>query len=304
MNEVTIVAHNGRFHADDVFAVATIKLFLERSDFPAWRNSKVTIIRTRDLEKIEKADFVVDVGGRHDEKNNRFDHHQEGGAGIRPNGIPYASFGLVWKKFGQPITDNQLVADRIDRFLAQPIDAHDNGFELSRSTLPDVLPYTIQRVVMAFSQTWKESPAILDTQFATLVAFAKDILEREIKHAIDFFEAESAVLDIYNRTEDKRILVFDTHYPVEEILHRVSEPLYIIRPDVQNQTWKINAMPIHSRTFELKKSFPASWAGKQDDELAKITGVPDALFCHNKLFLAVARSQAGALQLAKLALEA
>src|SRR5437764_1161911 len=99
MNEVTIVAHNGNFHADDVFAVATVLLVLERSDFPAWRQAIPKIIRTRDPKTIEKADFVVDVGGVYDAENNRFDHHQAGGAGTRANGIPYASFGLVWKKF-------------------------------------------------------------------------------------------------------------------------------------------------------------------------------------------------------------
>jgi len=36
--------------------------------------------------------------------------------------------------------------------------------------------------------------------------------------------------------------------------------------------------------------------------LAKVTGVPDATFCHNGRFLAVAKSKEGALKLAEIAL--
>jgi uncharacterized UPF0160 family protein len=57
-------------------------------------------------------------------------------------------------------------------------------------------------------------------------------------------------------------------------------------------------------TFDLRKSFPESWAGKVDGELAKASGVPDAVFCHNKRFIAVAKSRDGALALVKKALEA
>src|SRR5690606_7569866 len=90
----TIVTHNGSFHADDIFACATLTLHLEQ------QGKGYKIIRTRDESRIDSADFVVDVGGIYDEKTNRFDHHQPGGAGSRDNGVPYAAFGLVWKHYG------------------------------------------------------------------------------------------------------------------------------------------------------------------------------------------------------------
>ncbi len=58
------------------------------------------MIRTRDLEVINKADIVIDVGGEYNADTGRFDHHQRGGAGERENGIPYSSFGLIWQKYG------------------------------------------------------------------------------------------------------------------------------------------------------------------------------------------------------------
>ena len=53
--EKILVAHNGSFHADDIFACATIL-----ASFP---KENIKIVRTRDEEIIKSADFVVDVGG-------------------------------------------------------------------------------------------------------------------------------------------------------------------------------------------------------------------------------------------------
>ena len=55
-NKITIVTHSLKFHADDVLAVATLLLILEKEN-------DVTVIRTRDPEIISRADYVVDVGG-------------------------------------------------------------------------------------------------------------------------------------------------------------------------------------------------------------------------------------------------
>jgi len=79
--KVIIATHNGVFHSDDVFAVASLLVLLEAT--PAVS----TVIRTRDENLIRKADFAVDVGGVYAPDKNRFDHHQIGGAGKRGNKI-------------------------------------------------------------------------------------------------------------------------------------------------------------------------------------------------------------------------
>ena len=70
-----LVTHNGSFHSDDIFAAATLIIYLEK------RGEKYEIIRTRDQEIIKTGDYVFDVGGVYDEATNRFDHHQKGGGG-------------------------------------------------------------------------------------------------------------------------------------------------------------------------------------------------------------------------------
>jgi len=65
MEKITVCTHSGEFHADDVFAVAILKLVF----------GDINIVRSRDKTKIAEADIVVDVGEIYDKNENRFDHH-------------------------------------------------------------------------------------------------------------------------------------------------------------------------------------------------------------------------------------
>lgn len=298
--ETTIVTHSGGFHTDDVFAVATLALFLGDKEYK--------VIRSRDMKVIEKADLVVDVGNIYDPDKDRFDHHQsEGGAGKRANGIPYSSFGLVWKKFGKELCDSKQVALTVEKRLVYPIDAVDNGVDTYIKKMEDVVPYTIHNIVEVFHPTWKEdeNERNLDDAFLEAVSVAKRILAREIQKARDEKESEIFVREAYERANDKRIIVIDGHHPWENALKNYPEPLYVVKPDHQNgDSWKIKAVRDDpDASFTNRKDLPIAWAGKRDTELEEITGVVEAVFCHSKLFIAVAGSKEGALQLAKLAVE-
>ena len=195
-----IVTHSGNFHADDVFAAATLLLLF---------NNKVRIIRTRDPEIIEKGDFVFDVGGVYDPELNRFDHHQTGGAGGRENGIPYASFGLVWKKFGIEICGSKETALYIDRELAEPIDAIDNGVEISKPFFSDVYPFTVTDVLDAFLPLPGDYSQSIDEIFLDVMNLAKRILIKEIEKEKKRQEIFPKVKEVYEVAPDKRLIVFD-----------------------------------------------------------------------------------------------
>lgn len=290
-----IVVHDGSFHADDVCAVAALSLVID---------GPIEIVRTRDEEKIAQADFVADVGGRNDPAKNRFDHHQIGGAGKRENGIPYAAFGLVWKKFGEQLCGGASVAETVDRELVQPLDAADNGVNVVNQKYEDVAPYGFDRTINAFTSTWKETDRDVDAAFFELVQFTKALIAREIVRARAKEEARHFVEEAYNNAEDKRIIVLDAPYPSRETLAQYPEPLYFIRPRPSDGKWAVEAVRNNPRTFVNRKDLPKAWAGRRDEELAEITGVPDAVFCHGNLFMAVAKSREGAVALAKIAVEA
>ena len=284
------ITHNGSFHADDVFAVATLQLVF---------GDDIEVIRTRDVDVIKTGDIVVDVGGVYAASSLRFDHHQSGGAGKRQNSIPYAAFGLVWRHYGEKLCASAQVSQLVDERLVQAVDAIDNGIELGTPTIQGVYPYSISSAIGSFVPVWSES-ASDDERFKEAVAFAKKILEREIVIMTNVEESRATVAAIYEKTEDKRIIVLDKDYLWGETLSGFPEPLFAVYPT--NDTWHVKAVRNDIRSFKIRKEFPAAWAGKRDAELAAITSVSDALFCHNKLFLAVAKSKEGAVALAKLAI--
>ena len=198
-----LVTHNGTFHADDLFATATLSIL---------HKGNIKIIRTRDPKMFEKGDYVYDVGGESNLEENKFDHHQKGGGGMRDNGIPYASFGLVWKKFGEEICGNKEVAECIDRKIAQPIDASDNGVDIVKPIFEGIMPYTADQIYLGYKPTWKESNKDIDSIFVEQVKKVKDLLSREIEVAKVDIEGKNIILDNYNKTEDKRIIILDENF--------------------------------------------------------------------------------------------
>ena len=297
-NKLKIVTHNAGFHIDDIFAVATLSLALELED------KEFTITRSRDQDIIQSADYVLDVGGIYDEDLNRFDHHQEGGAGKRENGVPYASFGLVWKKFGPVLCGDLGIAERLDRSIAQPIDANDNGVQFIESIIPGLMPLDVGYIRYLFYPTWKEDMTKTDDIFLELVKYAKVLLRRIIKVNQDDLEAEKLVMDDFKATEDKRLIILsNSRYPWEEVYSKLEEPLYVVYKNINNDTWSIKGVRNDLNNYKTRKKLPESWAGKTGEELEKITGVEGAVFCHNARFMAVAKTKEAILHMAEIALK-
>lgn len=287
-----VVTHSGTFHADELFAIATIEIALA---------NPIELVRTRDKAVCVDADIVVDVGGEYDEMNDRFDHHQTKGAGKRLNGIPYASFGLVWKKYGLTICGNQEIVDEIDKEIVQPIDAEDSGIDIYKVNKYQLRPYALPDIVHIFNSTWKETDRNQDGAFADALKLAKYVLNRAIERTKDKYEAQKYIIAAYESAEDKRIIVIDNHYPTREVLSSYSEPLFVVRPSVDGN-WSVETVKLEARSFKNRKDLPKIWGGKTGSQLQRVTGVADAVFCHRNLFLAVAESREGAIALAQKAL--
>jgi len=292
-----IVTHGtSNFHTDDVFAVAVLDLFL---------NGDVEIIRTLHKDVIDTADFVVDIGRIYEPEKNRFDHHQEGGAGKRENGIEYASVGLVWKHYGSKLCGSQEIADMVDARLMQPIDAGDNGQDLFELKT-EVEPYLLHNVVSAYRNDGDNPEADLKS-FLEVEKIAKVILQKEIKNAQNFLASRKETLETYNKSESKQVVVFDNEDYSDDaragVLSDFSEPLYIVRPDIERGSWRIKAIRKSKHGFANRKDLPKAWGGLVERELQEVSGVPDAVFCHRALFTASALTKDGAVLMAQKALE-
>jgi len=293
-----IVTHNAKFHADDVFAVATLLIL-----FP---DAEVT--RTRDEGLIKAADIVVDVGDLYSPENNHFDHHQKGGAGERANGIQYASFGLVWKKFGEKICKSKEVAEKLDSILVQVIDAGDNGQDVLKPLISNVLPFAVSSVVDSYRLTWKEGEN-WDERFMEAVQWAQNLLGRQVKIISDALDGTKIVEKEYEKSDDKRIIQIDKNYDlgreiVMNVLVNHPEPIYAVLYRGDTQSWQVLAIRKDLTSFESRKALPELWRAKKEKDFESVSGVLGSLFCHRSGFMCTVQSKEGALALAKIALDA
>ena len=299
-----IATHSSRFHADDLFAVATVTKKLIRDGYS---RDDISVIRTRDPEAMVQADYVLDVGFEYEPARGRFDHHMEEGTKTHEPGFPYAAFGLVWDEYGSVLTGGDEAAALVKQKLVWPIDALDNGVLIHENTFENVYPYMIQNMARSFGPTWKEEQErSFDDGFFEFLPMVHTVLDREIAHAAARAEGKHTVCELYENAADKRIIEMDAHYPYEYVLPEYPEPLYIIRPDPAGGTWKVEALSEepYPNDAEPRKPFPEAWRGKHQDELPDVTGVDGAVFSHRAGFLTVAADKPSARKLARLAVEA
>lgn len=289
MTEITIATHNGNFHADDVFSIAALKHI-----FPSFN-----LVRTRDYNVMDEADLVIDVGGKYDPDNGRFDHHQKGGAGERENGIPYSSFGLIWQKYGVEICGgNEKVAGALDKGLVSTIDAIDCGHV---EGVYDGI--TLSQTIGMYNPTWEEDSNI-DECFNEAVTFAAKILDRFIASATGGINAKEIVAEAIEAAEDPRIIVLKQYTPWKRTVLKLSdEALFVVYPS-QADEWRIQTVPVELGSFENRKPLPEAWAGLSDEALQKATGLSDAMFCHNGLFIGGAKSFESTMKMALTAVDA
>lgn len=288
MTQITIATHNGNFHADDVFSIAALKCI-----FPSFK-----LVRTRDLDIINKAELVIDVGGIYDADTGRFDHHQRGGAGERENGIPYSSFGLIWQKYGLEICqDNQDVANSIDAGLVSTIDAIDCGHVEGVAQ-----GISLSQTISMFNPTWQED-SHFDSCFDEAVEFASRVLARFIASASGGISAKAIVAEAINNAKDPRVIVLEKYIPWKRTVHALStQALYMVYPSSTGQ-WRIQTVPVEPGSFEDRKPLPKQWAGLSDKALQQVTAIEDAMFCHNGLFIAGAESFESTMKMAAIALQ-
>ncbi|MDQ6805537.1 MAG: MYG1 family protein [Actinomycetota bacterium] len=288
-----IATHDGSFHADEVFAIAALSLL----------GDPVEVVRTRDRDALAQTDLRVDVGFRDDASTGDFDHHQRDFDSARPNGVRYASFGLVWREFGVLVSGDQEVADAVEETLVQPVDANDTGQQLTQSLIDGVRPMSVNAIIGGFNARWDESltPEEERERFDQAVFLAQGILAREVACAASGRRAQRIVREAIAAAPDARIVELPINSPWKQVLvPEAADALFVIYP--KRQGFGLEAVPCELGSFENRRDLPAQWGGLEGADLVAATGVEDALFCHAKRFLAVARTRDGVERLAELAL--
>ena len=286
-----IATHNGKFHADDVFGVALLT-----SLYP-----DAQVIRTRDQARLDEADIVLDVGGVFDPETLRFDHHQLS-SGARPNGILYSAFGLLWQHYGKEFCDgDDAVWLKIDSRLVRAIDAVDNGQDLYEVSKYRTGPLDISAVLGLFNPIGDDED--FDSQFMLTVELARTLLNRFKAKYAHTLAAEREFVAAYEASEDKRYVVLEKFIPHGSVSSAQPELLFTVFPGATGN-WTLQTVKPDGSQFGSRKALPEAWRGLNGEELAAVTHVTDAVFCHKAGFIGAAESREGALKMLELALEA
>lgn len=299
--DISVVTHNGVFHADDVMACAILNRVFD---------GDLRVSRTRDAVQVAMADIVVDVGGVYDADKQRFDHHQRGGAGVRDNDIPFAACGLVWREYGAAFVasvalssgllskfDVASVCKRVDATVITSIDAADNGIDQGSG-------FTVSSVISQMNPVWFQKPSEdeFDAAFSNAVVLAADILEQTVISAIAEEMAEIVVLTQIEEMRDAgySYIVLRHYCPWIPAAVKAGDVDFVIFPAAEGG-YRVQCVPTRVGSFGMRKMLPEAWAGLAAEELVEVTGVSDAVFCHKGRFIAGAGSRVGAMKLADLA---
>ena len=272
------MTHGGKFHADDVFSAALLKIV----------HPDIRFIRAFEVP----GDFdgiVFDIGF------GKFDHHQKN-AEVRENGVPYASFGLLWREYGSEILSagcppEQAVkeAARFDERFIQPLDEDDNTGCGSQ----------IGGTVGTFNPSW-DSEDSADECFAEAVDFASLILNKKINSIMSINRAKKLVETALFASHDN-IVILPKFAPWKMIL-LPSDSVFVIYPS-QRGGYCAQGIPVDSETKELRCAFPEEWAGIQSADLPGISGIDTLTFCHKGRFLISANTLEDAVASCKLSMK-
>ena len=262
--------HAGRFHADDVFSAALLRIL--RPDMRIYRGFQVP----KGFSGI-----VFDIG------DGPFDHHAKGSP-RRANGAPYASFGLLWREYGRFFLP-EAEAARFDEKFIQPIDVDDNN---GTGNLLAVL-------LGSFNPTWDEENPDMDAAFFEAVGVAEKILYHRLKSLAAVERGKEAVQKGLADMKDG-VVVLPVYIPWKPVLVETSAE-FVIFPSGRGG-YSVQCIPkdYNGKTGH-KVPMPVAWRGKGVAELREISGIADIKFCHASGFMATSDSLAGALDITRVA---
>lgn len=251
------LTHAGVFHADDVFSTALLMIL----------NPEFQVTRSNHIPEGYTG-IIFDMGG------GEFDHHQAGSR-KRKNGIPYASFGLLWEKFGHLILTNESDFEEFDRNIVSKIDYADNTgeyFVLSQ-IIKDYLPEegTEEEYNRAFSRA---------------VDAARGIMERRFSH-IQFQRASYEKLQSLVQSSTQNVIFLEKLIPWKKAL--IHSPIeFVIYRSIRGG---YNIQAAEGADGSLKHPFPEDWLGLSGRELVEKTGIKGSVFCHKAGFLMVTETK-------------
>lgn len=334
----TIGTHSGIFHADEVTGVMLLTRFTkEFYGAKVVRTRDQSILQGLDLILDVGAEYDP---GRHRYDHHQKGFYERFSDSfhtkLSASGLIYKHFGreIVQNAFNSLFTDPKYIDPKY-RVEVQPeeweglyvrlytdffeyLDGVDNGVSCYP---PDVKPkYKTQ-----YTDLVARVARLNYTEYALKQPSEEEKFERAVQLVYDDFMSEIVYiytdlfvgLPIVKRAIERR---FEVHpsgkiiflesscawknavFRLETQLGIEGEVLFVVYKEKHDGTHRVQAVPPTLGSFEQRKPINPSFHGLRDAELAKLSGVPSAVFCHASGFIGGAQTYEDAIKLAELSL--
>ncbi|MBS3904681.1 MAG: MYG1 family protein [Simkania sp.] len=271
--------HDGSFHADEVTACALLLLF-DQID-------RDKIIRTRDADKLDRCEYVCDVGGIYNPTLKRFDHHQSDYQGS------LSGAGMVWEYLKAQGIIEEPTYQYFNHSLLIGVDAIDNGRDF-----PLLGHCSFSQVVSNFvPAAYDVGPEVMEKAFQEALDFVLGHLKRLLERFSYIRSCREKV--VQRMALDGAALIFDEAMPWMDSFFDLGgeehPALFVIMPSGEH--WKLRGIPPNNEQKMLvRMPLPEEWAGLINDELKRISGISGAIFCHKGRFISVWETKKDALE--------
>lgn len=299
---MSIVTHDGTFHADDTLATAILGIVTGKK-----------VDRTRCPNFIKNATYVVDIGEKYNHYKKRYDHHQPNFDEKWHDLIPFSSFGLIWKHYGKEyikIIFNRIVSpDQIKdiyKHIGLEIDGNDNG-------IPAFIPRTInynQKTISSYIGMMnyhdvynyeKQYECFIKAQQIGLM-----LINISIKERLEYYENINHYCDIIReaRKQHPSIIFINDHCPMWKPAlkivenYRVGKHLYIVHK--VNDKYACVCLPVWGKKFVNRKTLPEIHVMKKLFSMDDKTWDDHIEFVHKNRFMMIFKSKNSALKYSKL----
>ena len=276
-----IVTHDDKFHADELLAAALI-IDLCPENF--------VVIRTRTIPtNLNNKDWVVDVGG------GAYDHHEKDRE-TYPNGVKKAACGKVAEVL---LREDPKTLEKLQRRLLWSVEAQDNGQSLQELGLAS----SKLSFVSTLLPPWNAPQFHINTCFTRALDMTRTILYSILDHIMAEDKAEA----ILEALQDDEIVILPKFVPwTAWAVEKWPKARFVVFPAANGKGFNAQAVPLTAvpGDFRNRGGFPEAWGGLRDEELAKVSGIPGAIFCHGDLWLGVWDTLDHAIEAAKAAIAA
>jgi len=218
-----IATHNKVFHADEVTAVALLKIFTD-DDIVVHRID-------HDTEDFSDYDMVIDISKTFDGKKY-FDHHQNKGG--------KSSAGLIWEYLG--VQEDYPKISKLIRL----VDDNDVGIQKAK-------PFEYSNLLKCYnhSNIYGDEQ---NKQFDKAVNFAKTVLISMVEFADSLKDSQKIIADSYMFDNNPSILElssFTPHWAMYINAKLTPNIKAVVWEDKEDQNWKVRIPAKRLGSFDL-----------------------------------------------------